>query len=151
MSSTINNDLYLSSLQKRDTQSGGSSVLGKDDFLKILMTQLQNQDPASPMEDKEFISQMATFSSLEQLTNMNSSIDQLISKQSAQTFMLQSGMIGKSVSYTVETTNADGTQQERKTGTVKAVLFENDTSKFQLEDGTVIDQSSITKLENRNS
>lgn len=65
--------------------------------------------------------------------------------------MLQSGMIGKSVSYTVETTNADGTQQERKTGTVKAVLFENDTSKFQLEDGTVIDQSSITKLENRNS
>lgn len=118
--------------------------------MKILMTQLQNQDPASPMEDKEFISQMATFSSLEQLTNMNSSIDQMISKQSAQTFMLQSGMIGKSVSYTVETTDA-GTQQERKTGTVKAVLFENGASKFQLEDGNVVDPSSITKFENKNS
>lgn len=49
--------------EKTNTVSTNNSSLGKDEFLKILMTQVQNQDPLNPIDDKEFISQMATFSS----------------------------------------------------------------------------------------
>jgi flagellar basal-body rod modification protein FlgD len=58
------------------TLNGGSgartsTVLDKNDFLKILITQLTHQDPTEPMDDKAFVAQMAQFSSLEQMTNMS--------------------------------------------------------------------------------
>ncbi len=52
-------------------------ALGKDAFLKLLVTQLQHQDPTKPQADGEFLAQLAQFSSLEKLTQIATSVDQL--------------------------------------------------------------------------
>lgn len=52
----------------------GSAVMGKDDFLKLLVTQLSNQDPLNPMDGQQFAAQLAQFSSVEQLLNLNESM-----------------------------------------------------------------------------
>ncbi|MBN2509628.1 MAG: flagellar hook assembly protein FlgD [Spirochaetales bacterium] len=71
-----------------------SNVLDKDDFLKILITQLTHQDPTEPMKDKEFIAQMAQFSSLEQMTNMAGEFGKLArSLESGQAM----GLLGRQV------------------------------------------------------
>jgi len=82
-----------------------SSELGKDDFLKLLITQLQNQDPTSPMEDTQFISQMAQFSSLEQMTNMSSSFTRLASMMNSQESY---STLGKTVELNVGDTTTSG-------------------------------------------
>ena len=51
--------------------------IGKDEFLKLLVAQLQNQDPLNPLQNEEFVAQLATFSSLEQLISINKAVQQL--------------------------------------------------------------------------
>jgi flagellar basal-body rod modification protein FlgD len=68
---------------KLTTTRTPKSELGKDDFLKLLTQQLKNQDPMNPMNDMEFINQMSSFSSLEQMMNMNKSLDSFIKTFSA--------------------------------------------------------------------
>lgn len=59
------------------TPATNNNSLGKDAFLQLLVTQLQHQDPTQPQDDSQFITQLATFSSLEQLSSINSSLAQL--------------------------------------------------------------------------
>lgn len=93
------------------TSSGDN--MDKEDFLMLLVTQFQYQDPLNPMEDQEFVAQMAQFSSLEQLMNLNTSMDGLTSATQNQQMVNATSYIGKQVSVTGnkigKVTEADGT------------------------------------------
>lgn len=79
-------------------QQPKQEVLGKDDFLRLLVTQLRNQDPLKPMEDKEFIAQMAQFSSLEQLQNLSKVLEQMGKVQTDAALMAQAtSFLGREV------------------------------------------------------
>lgn len=92
----IDPSLYLRNQKQERTPNPD---LGKDEFLKILMVQLQNQDPTNPMDDREFIAQMAQFSSLEQMMNMSKSIDNLVESQLVSPVIKYSHMLGREVTY----------------------------------------------------
>ena len=75
-----------------------SSLAGNfTDFLKLLMTQLQNQDPTSPMDTNQFTSQLVQFSSVEQQINTNSSLTKLIQATQGSNLLQSSGLVGQSV------------------------------------------------------
>ncbi len=83
------------------SQVAGNSQLAKDDFLRLLVTQLSNQDPLDPVNNQEFAAQLAQFSSLEQLENVNSSLQSGLERDAALAGAMQSsmaaGLIGRTV------------------------------------------------------
>jgi flagellar basal-body rod modification protein FlgD len=89
----------------------GTKTLGKDDFLKLLAVQLEYQDPLNPMENTEFIAQMAQFSTLEGITNMQSSLtkmsDQILNMNNTNV----TGLIGKEVKVFGDEVRFDGASQ----------------------------------------
>ena len=74
-----------------------SNQMGKDDFLKILVAQLQAQNPLDPQDPTEFASQLAQFSSLEQLMNVNQTIQSLILYSASQSNNLALLFVGKNI------------------------------------------------------
>ncbi len=107
--------------------------LDKDDFLKILITQLQHQDPTKPMEDREFIAQMAQFSSLEQITNMGRQFSDLSS-------ILKRSQAMNLIGRVVEVPHQDSMIQ----GTVEAVTGGN-FPQVQV-NGVYYDYDEITRV-----
>lgn len=102
-------------MEQTDNTQGPENALGKDAFLRLLLTQLRHQDPMSPVEDQQFLAQMAQFSALEQMQNLAKAMDAFASVQLQVSSWTQSvGLIGRKVTLT----NADGADM---TGTVTAV------------------------------
>ncbi len=107
--------------------------LGKDDFLKILITQLSHQDPTKPMEDREFISQMAQFSALEQMTNMSTGVADLRGVLSSGQAL---GTLGKSVEISAGGASFNGKVDGVTTGQYPQVLV----------NGTYYDYAQVKKI-----
>jgi flagellar basal-body rod modification protein FlgD len=71
--------------------------LGKDDFMKLMLAQLQNQDPMNPMDDTQMVAQTAQFSSLEQLQNINSTLTSMAAQTGNGGVASASALLGKTV------------------------------------------------------
>ncbi|ACL76390.1 flagellar hook capping FlgD N-terminal domain-containing protein [Ruminiclostridium cellulolyticum] len=113
-------------------KTGGE--LGKNDFLNLLVTQLRYQDPLQPVDDKEFIAQMAQFSSLEQMQNMNGSMTK------SQAFNL----IGKVITAT--TTDDKTLEVNSVQGTVTSVKMKEGKT-FVVVNNKDVDVDSITQVD----
>lgn len=89
----------LNSVSAGTTQLNSSqqAVLGKDDFLNLLITQLQYQDPLNPADSTEFTAQLAQFSSLEQLDNVNTNLEQLQNFQASTNNSQAVSLLGKDI------------------------------------------------------
>jgi flagellar basal-body rod modification protein FlgD len=85
------------------TQGSG---LSQQDFIRVLMTQMTYQDPLKPMDNEQFMAQMAQFTALQQTTDMNANLVQLIQNQAA---LSSVGLLGRSVDITTASGNTTGT------------------------------------------
>lgn len=117
--------------------------MGKDAFMKLLVTQLKNQDPLAPADNSEYIAQLAQFSSLEQMQELNDNIVGLAVLQQNNALMSQltqsSALIGQQVRYLDPTTN------EPKVGVVSSVKIEDDLANLSI-DGASVPLGNVTEV-----
>lgn len=106
-----------SNRKNKTGEAGEKNNMGKESFLKLLVTELRHQDPTKPMEDKEFIAQMAQFSSLEQMSNMNKEIKNLLGSSRASEAY---GILGKEVD------TFDAIKKTRVSGVVSSVFYKGE-------------------------
>ncbi len=95
--------------------TGSMQSLGKNDFLQLLVTKLENQDPLKPMEDENFIAQLAQFATLEQMNNISEGITSqnqwsMLSMQSLNNAMA-AGLIGKEIKATYSSIYVDSSNK----------------------------------------
>ncbi|PJZ64626.1 endoflagellar hook capping protein [Leptospira wolffii] len=110
-----------------------AKALGKDDFLKLLITQLSSQDPTNPVKDQDFIAQMAQFSSLEQMNNISQGIGKMTNRQSF-------SLVGKIVS------GPDFVTGENVVGMAGALFFDGEGKSFVRVNGRTVEIDAITLI-----
>lgn len=131
-------DAFNKSLKK----SGKEPVkeLGKEEFLKLLITELQHQDPTNPMQDREFIAQMAQFSSLEQMLNINNSLTKFIEGVS---FQSSYSLLGLNVE--IDNSDASGEAKSTVEGLVESVSRQGNETFVKI-NGEEYSASKIIKI-----
>lgn len=136
---TTINPINSYSSQSNSTQP--TKELGKEAFLKILVTQLQNQDATQPMQDGEFISQMSQLSVMEQLSNLNQNFTAYL--QSNNNLSQYSTMLDKKVTWTNPETNG------QESGVVTGVQYKDNLVYFKVGDQEIL-STSIQAVEVNN-
>lgn len=89
--------LGFRSLRELQGESGKKSELGQEDFLKLMTTQLQNQDPFKPMENGDFLAQIAQFSAVDGIQGLQASFEKLSQSLVSNQALQASGLVGRSV------------------------------------------------------
>lgn len=114
VSSTDATSTFLKGLQSTtpgttgtSTSSTGTSSLGKDSFLQLLVTQMQNQNPLDPQDNSEFVAQLAQFSSLETMQNLSTSVDSISTMYQSSQALQASSLVGRSVTVDAGSTYVD--------------------------------------------
>ena len=144
----ISSSMYLVN-KKRDERKTGEGVMGKDDFMKLLIAQLQNQDPTNPMKDNEFIAQMAQFSSLEQTMNLTKSFDKFAEAQNQSQLIQYNSFVGKSIKWheMTDKVGEDGKPIVNEgTGMINSVKFVNGSAVFTMQDGKELTPGNISEV-----
>lgn len=127
--------------------TAAKNTLGQDDFFKLLVTQLRYQNPLEPLQDQEFIAQLATFSSLEQMTNLNKRVEQMTASMEDSLFAITSiqqatSCLGKVIEYR--------SGKEILTGKVDTVRIEEGLPILMVGD-TRVDLSSVIAIKSPES
>jgi flagellar basal-body rod modification protein FlgD len=123
------------------TETKSNDDLGKDAFLQLLATQMQYQDPMNPMDNTQFISQMANFSSLEQMQNLNTTMETYISGYGS----LQAlGFLGTKISATQTNYNdLNNIELTEITGIVQKVDMTGSEPELILDNGKSVKLSEV--------
>jgi flagellar basal-body rod modification protein FlgD len=119
------------------TSSLNKEGLGKEDFLKLLVTQLQNQDPLEPMDNKDLVLQLSQFSTLEQTQNLNENFSAFLGISNMGT---AGSLIGKEVSY-----HDAENEMQLTTGTVEKVVIDSNQVALEI-NGKQVPLAYITSI-----
>jgi flagellar basal-body rod modification protein FlgD len=133
---SINTDNKIQTLDEMKPKGATNGDLGKDSFLKLFVAQLQHQDPMNPMDDGQFMGQMASFSTLEQVSNLAAANDRIASNLTSTSAI---GLIGRTVSYV-------DANDEIQTGTVDKVTTAGGKPVLTVNGVDGIDPANITQV-----
>jgi flagellar basal-body rod modification protein FlgD len=128
-----------------NTNIGNTAEEIQNNFMKMLVAQMQNQNPLNPMDNAQFASQLAQMSQLQGIENMRASIDSFVKQVTSGRLLDQSAMIGKEVLAASSTLSWDGSTPVKFAVNADAVLS-NAKLRITSYDGTVVDEVSLGSL-----